>query len=99
MRSFTIENITRAGRRISKDSGRYISERPSDAARKVFSKACTTKGNGGCTLIITIRETTQGSKKKEYTYNVSRKYDPIEVELKNGDVIEYKFTKKVKSMN
>lgn len=99
MRSFTIESITRVGKKVNYTGGRYMSERPADAVRKVFTKACTTKGNKACTLQITIRETTQGSKKKTYTYKVTRHYDPVEVTLKNGDVIEYDFRKTVKSMN
>jgi hypothetical protein len=97
MRSFTVVSVHKAGRKVSYTGVRFISEAPHLAAKKVFSQACTTKGKSACTMLIVIRETTQGSKKKEYTYKVSRKYSPVEVELPNGDIVEYKYTLKVKS--
>lgn len=97
MRSFTVISVHRAGKKLDYSGGRFISDAPHLAAKKVFSQACETKGKRGCILTIKIRETTQGSKKKEFSYKVSRKYDPIEVEI-DGETIEFKYVNKVKSI-
>jgi hypothetical protein len=48
---------------------------------------------------ITIRETTQNSAKKEYTYRVKKVKDPVEIEYKNGEIVVHEFSTKVKSLN
>ena len=99
MRSFTIESIKKTtGTSVRYTEGRFISDTPSGAARKVFTKAYHhLKAKGPLTLKIKIRETTQGSAKKEYDYKVSRKSETTEVE-RNGEVIVYNFTTKIKSI-
>ena len=44
-------------------------------------------------MIIKIRETTEGSNQKEYTYRVKRVTlpEPRIVELKNGETITYRY--------
>lgn len=99
-RSFTIVSIEKtSGSKMTFKDGRYIGETPANVARKMFSQArqhCRDKCNS---FKITLRETTQGSNKKEYKYRVTRVKDPVEIEYKNGDVVLHEFTTKVKSLN
>lgn len=100
MRSFTIDSIQKyGGGRINYTGGRFISETPSGAARKAFTKAYHyTRGKGPMSCKVTIHETTQGSNKKEYIYKITKKSEKVEVERK-GEIITYNFTTKVKSLN
>ena len=97
-RSFTIIKVTdshgaRKGR--SNLGGRYISSTPAAAASKAGSQICrNSRIHGRCSLYITIRETTAGSMKKEYTYKVSRILDPIVVQ-RAGEEIEYRYRTEV----
>lgn len=98
-RSFTIESINKYGAgRVNYTGGRFISETPSAAAKKAFTKAYHhLKAKGPMSLKICVRETTQGSLKKEYTYRVTKKSEHIEIE-KGGEIITYNFTTKTKSL-
>lgn len=98
-RSFTIENIQKqSGGRINYTGGRFISETPSGAAKKAFSKAYHhINATGPLSLKIKIRETTQGSLHKTYDYRITRKAKNVEVERK-GQIITYNFTTKIKSI-
>jgi hypothetical protein len=72
----------------SKEYGLYISSIPSSAARKVVSKLCTNNKNKK--VKFSVREITQGSKKKTYGPYIGymEKLDkPVELE---GRVIKYK---------
>lgn len=84
--------------------GRYLCSTPAGAAKKAFnelarkkmSKSKSKSKSKSCTkrsikMVIKIRETTEGSKKKEYTYKVKRVTlkEPRVVELKNGGTITY----------
>ena len=93
-RSFTVEKIqTSSGKKKGSDNlgGRFLSSTPSGAAKKVGSKVCSNSSiKGQCTLYITIRETTQGSDHKEYTYKVKRILDPVTIE-RNGVEITYRY--------
>ena len=93
-RSFTIVKVTDIhGKKKGKANlgGRYISSTPMGAAKKAASQICRASSiKGRCTLIVTVQETTQGSGKKEYTYKVSRVYDPVVVE-RAGEEIVYKY--------
>lgn len=99
MRSFTIETINKYGAgKVNYTGGRFISETPSGAAKKAFTKAYHhLKGKGPMSLKICVRETTQGSLKKEYTYKVTKKSEKVEIEYKNTTVT-YNFTTKTKSL-
>lgn len=99
MRSFTIENIKKTdGSSVRYTGGRFISEIPSTAAQKAFTKAYHhLNGKGPLSLKVSIRETTRGSKQKTYDYRVTRKAAHIEVE-RDGQVIVYNFVTKVKSI-
>lgn len=74
-RSFTVEQIKIGKKTYSpEDGGRYISDTPSSAAKKAYSKFCE---KGKCKIVM--RETTSGSQKKTYAYNSKRVKDPVEV--------------------
>lgn len=99
-RSFTIEKITKTtgGNTVRYDGGRFIGETPSGAAKKAFSKAYHhLNAKGPMSLKIKIRETTQGSLHKMYTYRVTKKSDVTTVE-RDGQEITYRFSTKIKSV-
>ena len=95
MRSFTVSNVTKHGGCDTKyNEGRFISRNPAGAAKKAFNQFCRQKKiKGVCTLFVTVEETTQGSKHKEFTYKLKRNKltKPI-IMMKGTDneyVIEY----------
>lgn len=98
-RTFTIEAIYNTkGNKIRFDGGRYMSRTPSGAASKAFSQAYRhLKGKGKMSLMITMRETTQGSAHKSYNYRVSRIAQESEREI-NGEIITYSYITKVRSI-
>jgi len=68
-RSFQVIDVrTKNGRKTTFKEGRYISSTPIGAAKKAFTKICGRRKK----LRISLRETTQGSNKKEFTYKISR---------------------------
>jgi hypothetical protein len=72
----------------NKDQGLYVSSSPSSAARKAVSKLCAS--NKSKKVEFSIREITQGSKKKTYgPYKgyIEKLKEPIELK---GRVIKYK---------
>jgi len=101
-RSFTVVKVTdRNGKEKGAKNlgGRYVSKSPDAAARKSANRICRkSKTKGRCSLKVTVQETTQGSKHKEYTYKVTRKFDPVKVE-RNGVKVVYNYKTKVTSMN
>ena len=105
-RSFRVVKVTKKdGCETKFKGGRYESRTAHGAASKAFSQLCKVKRiRGVCTLIIT-EETTQGSKKKEFTYKFKREKlaKPITLKLKNGSTYKilhknkgHKYTKKLK---
>ena len=71
-----------------KEHGLYVSSNPSSAAKKVVTKLCA--ANKGKTVEFSIREITQGSKKKTYgpyKGHIEKLKEPIELK---GRVIKYK---------
>jgi hypothetical protein len=99
-RSFTIIRIKSNSKgKKTKEGGRYISQTPSGAAKKAFNQECkSSKIRGQCTLLIILRETTQGSKKKLYRYYMKRikLAKPIILE-KDGNKIKIQYkTKAIK---
>ena len=91
-RSFAIES-SNAG--VSLNSGRYISSTPSGAARKMFSQLNRASGKNNITLVL--RETTKGSKNKNFKYNVKRVNEPTTIE-RGGETITFNFSTKVKAV-
>ncbi len=54
-------------------TGRFNSKSPSSAARKAFSSLCQRKKiHGRCSMYVVVRETTQGSKHKDFSYVAHR---------------------------
>ena len=82
----------------TKNNGRYISKNPASAAKKAgrqqIKKSVKAK-------VITIRETTNGSAKKEYTYKVKKVKlkCPVVIDRKDGSTTVYKSKLVAKSMN
>ena len=70
---------------------RYISSSPKAAAKKALTTLCSRKSiHGKCTLIITVKETTNDSHKKSYTYKVTRTKLDKPIVLANGVTFHYK---------
>lgn len=70
---------------------RYMSSSPKSAAQKALTTLCSRKSiHGKCTLIITVKETTNDSHKKSFTYKVSRTKLDKPVVLANGVTFHYK---------
>jgi hypothetical protein len=97
-RLFTVDAIYKSGKKSRISGGRYISETPSDAAKKAFSQAYRSmRGKDKTKLEIHMRETTSGSAHKIYKYKVSRK--PISKDIeRGGEMIHYSYYTKVKAI-
>lgn len=99
MRSFTLSSVSRGNTKMRLSGGRYISETPSGAARKAFSKIIQTRDiKGKVTLKISVTETTQNSAKKTWTYKVSKIPETTTV-IRDGQEITYSFTTKLYSVS
>jgi len=90
-RSFTVVKAMHTDGCATKfhEGSRLISRDAKSAASKAFTKLCNLKRvKGGCALYITVKETTQGSVGKEFTYKCQRK--KLDTPVKRGNaVIEY----------
>lgn len=77
-RTFTIHNARQVDGCPTKfyrmgKTGVYTGTTPAAAAKKALTKLCRVKRiSGVCTIYITIRETTQGSTHKTFTYKMKR---------------------------
>ena len=59
------------------DSGRYLNRNPAAAAKKAFGQLCRLKKiRGQCAMYISVRETTQNSNTRVFTYKLNRKKLP-----------------------
>lgn len=96
-RSFTIISAKAGNKKINYEDGRFMGDFPHQAARKMFTKIHNMHKKVK-SMVITLRETTQDSKKKEYTYKITKTPKKIEVE-RDGEIIVYNFVTKTKSMN
>ena len=89
-RSFTINNAYHIDGCKTKFShkdytGRFIGKSAQRQAEKALTKLCHAKGiRGQCTLYIEMRETTQGSKHKLYSYHAKRMKYPEPVVYGDG---------------
>ena len=62
---------------VKGEAGRYISRNPASAAKKAFSQLCRVKRiKGQCALYICLRETTQNSSDRVFTYKLNRRKLP-----------------------
>jgi len=98
-RSFSIVAIYHNGRKLKFNGGRYLSSTPASAAGKAFSQACrhTSSLTGSVSLDVHIRESTQGSAHKTYSYRVSRVKTQTHAYWLQDD-INFMYKTKVKSI-
>lgn len=97
-RTFTIEAAYRNGHKLRFDGGRYYSDTPMSAARKAFTQVYRHIGaDGRLSLVIHIRETTQGSLHKSYRYKVSRVKTPTEADWLEDSVV-FQYTTKIRAI-
>lgn len=95
-RSFTIINVV--GKSSKNLGGRFISRTPSGAAKKAAKRVCKmNKIKGQCSFVVHIQETTQGSKKKIYKYNVKKTPTSKSV-VRDGVKISFKYKVVAKSL-
>jgi hypothetical protein len=75
LRSFKVVDVRKhSGCETKFRSGRFISRTPVGAARKAFNDLCRVKKiRGVCTLHVVVKDTTKGSKGKEYCYKLQRR--------------------------
>lgn len=97
MRSFVVVGALKYGTGKTKfNPGRYVSSSPVGAAKKAFNKLCRVKKIlGRCNMVVTVKETTQGSKGKEYHYKLLRKKLAVPRVIKRNNVefvVEYEVT-------
>ena len=104
VRSFAVVNVGKHGGCKTKfHPGRYLSTTPVGAAKKAFNELCRVKKiRGVCTLYVSVKETTKGSKNKVFTYKLRRNKlkEPVvrhPAGLKKPFVIEYQVTAKAAS--
>ena len=103
-RSFSVISIKKTGQKCDKTkshSGRFISTTPAGAARKAFTQACHAKRiRGQCSFAIKMRETTAGSAKKEFNYELRRVKLKTPLVVKRGSVeVKIEYETKIKSLN
>jgi len=87
-------SFTTAGSGIGYEGGRYISNSPTDAAskagRKLWERVEKDKKYSAfksrTSIKLILRETTAGSNKKSYYYNVSREAKKTPTVFKRGNV-------------
>lgn len=99
-RSFTVVEVGKHGGCKTKfHGGRYVGRNAVGAARKAFNDFCRVKRiKGVCAMVVTVKETTAGSKGKVFSYKLNRRKlaEPI-IRLegtKNEFVVEYGVTAK-----
>jgi len=103
-RSFTIVNVKKASQKgrpkTAGMGGRFLGSSPGAVASKMHSGLCRNKKiKGQCTFQITLKETTQGSKHKTYTYKTKRTKLKTPIVIKRGNAkITIKYKNTVKSI-
>lgn len=96
-RSFTVDSVyNMSGKKMKFKGGRYMSEIPSNAARKAFSQISHNK-KGKLSLEIHLKETTQNSSNKIYKYKITRVNKPTVV-TKGDTTIVFRYLTKVKAI-
>lgn len=107
MRTFTIVGVSTPKKAEKEEGclgGVFKSKTPVGAAKKASKRICKACGmKGQCTVIVHIRETTMGSKKKEYVYKIRRVKKDTKVIKRTPDnkkvKITYKYVTKATSLN
>ena len=93
MRSFEVSTAHVNSKNVPY-TGRFISNVPSGAAKKAFSKIYHHLNKSGpLSMKIVMQETTSGSAKKLYSYKVTKVAQKSVVE-KGGELITFNFTTK-----
>lgn len=88
-RSFSVVKVNKPnGNEIHVPIGKYISSYPRGAAEKAFTQITREKNIKRGTLLITIRETTKGSKGDIWSYNLTKQLRSEPLELM-GRTIRY----------
>ena len=88
-RSFCVVRVTKTnGNEIHVPTGRYISSSARSAAEKAFTQITREKNIESGTLLITMKETTRGSKGKTGSYHLTKQLRSQPIEL-NGRTIRY----------
>jgi len=82
--------------KIGKSGGRYVYKTPQAAALKMHNRKCRDKKSNYCVMTITLRETTRGSAKKDFSYKVLKRKLSTPKTLK-GRVVKFKTT--IKALN
>ena len=82
LRSFRVVEVSKHGgcRTKFNANSRFVNKDPVQAAQKAFTEACRIKNiRGQCTLIVTVQDSTRGSKTegKMYSYRMKRIKDPV----------------------
>ena len=100
-RSFSVANVQNVDGCPTKfKPGRYLSTNPVGSAKKAFNGLCNVKNiKGKCTLVVTMRETTSGSNKKEFTYKCERKKLKEPVVIMAGTPNEFKRMYEIKALS
>lgn len=99
-RFFTILHIVKGAKHAKgkEHTGGHFKGTPMAVAKKMASRFCRhTKIKGQCTLFVTLKETTKGSKNKEYTYKIKRVKSTKTIE-RGGIEITYKYEFKATRM-
>lgn len=97
-RSFTVEAMYKAGSKLRKTGGRYISATPASAAKKAFSQYYREhKRSGGFSLEVHVRETTRDSSHKVFKYRVTKVAENTEVQRGNETIV-YKYSTKIRAL-
>jgi len=76
---------------------RMISPGPASAAKKFGNRLCRLSDSEECSCVLVVKETTRGSKGKEFKYHIERKYEP-RVVMKNGKEITFNYSIILKSL-
>jgi hypothetical protein len=84
--------------KTGEEFGRYKGKTPAQAASKAFTQMIKRKQDGGANINgsytgnVTVRETTQGSDKKTYSYKATRSINKnANMEGGSEDSIQYKY--------
>jgi len=101
MRSFTVTQIVdKYGKKKGSANlhGRFKSKTPVGAAKKSFTRVCNKSAiKGRCAMNVTVKETTRGSKHKEFSYHITRDRKPTVVRHGNRQVV-HNYKNKARSL-
>ena len=95
LRSFKVDTVNG-----KKETGRFLSATPAQAASKAFSSWCRKHNKGSrCSTTLRITETTLHGKGKTYGYNASRSWNKTKVPVSGGKTLNFRFSNKLHSQH